>query len=582
MRIRRLDLVRYGKFTDRSVDFGPKPAGGPDLHVVFGLNEAGKSTALNAYLDLLYGIEERSRYAFLHDYSSMRVGGVLELDGNTGEYARVKQRTNSLLDSTGKPIMEAALGGYLSGLSRSDYGSMFSLDDDTLEAGGKAILDSHGDLGQLLFAGGAGVPHAADVLTGMRAEADRIHRKHAQHTELARLKKQLAELKAEKDAIDTLASTFEALEAERADASTRYDRMLSDRVALSCRLDAIAKYDRAIPKLAELQRLGSRLAGMPSTRVPVTTWEGTIADLIIADATVGTRMVATANEILRLERKLDDMNVDEALLANAERVRRLREMKARHDATDAELKSLRAELATKEGAIGAILGELGRPDEAEPSKLLLPVAATTTLRMLIEQRSMIDAEIRATRKEEIAAKNAVEAAQERVPSTPVPPTVRARIAAALGKSRENGQARRLLDAQETLDECMTRWNAWRARLHPWDCDPLDLAKMAVPLPGQLLAWNNELAHCRNQLAALRARVDDLENVRISLCNDRDALRGSHDLPEDAEAVAARQVRGAAWERHRQRMVEETAEAFEAALAVDDGICTRRLERKSVV
>lgn len=78
MRLRRLDLTRHGKFTDKSIDFGSTPSDGPDLHIVFGLNEAGKSTALSGFLDLLFGIEERSRYNFLHEYGSMRVGGVLQ------------------------------------------------------------------------------------------------------------------------------------------------------------------------------------------------------------------------------------------------------------------------------------------------------------------------------------------------------------------------------------------------------------------------------------------------------------------------------------------------------------------------
>ena len=53
MRLRRLDLVRYGKFTDRSLDFGRRPERGPDLHLVYGPNEAGKSTSISAWLDLL-------------------------------------------------------------------------------------------------------------------------------------------------------------------------------------------------------------------------------------------------------------------------------------------------------------------------------------------------------------------------------------------------------------------------------------------------------------------------------------------------------------------------------------------------
>ena len=61
MRLNRLDLTRYGKFTDRSLDFGAPAPGKADLHIVYGPNEAGKSTALSAFLDLLFGIEPRSQ-----------------------------------------------------------------------------------------------------------------------------------------------------------------------------------------------------------------------------------------------------------------------------------------------------------------------------------------------------------------------------------------------------------------------------------------------------------------------------------------------------------------------------------------
>ena len=99
MRLRRLDLARYGKFTDRVIDFGERPADGPDLHVVYGPNEAGKSTAFAAFLDLLFGIDARSRYNFLHPYPAMRVGASLELSGVVRELARIKRPQRSLLDA---------------------------------------------------------------------------------------------------------------------------------------------------------------------------------------------------------------------------------------------------------------------------------------------------------------------------------------------------------------------------------------------------------------------------------------------------------------------------------------------------
>ena len=49
MRLRRLDLSRYGMFTDHTINFGERIDGSPDLHIVYGPNETGKSTALGAF-----------------------------------------------------------------------------------------------------------------------------------------------------------------------------------------------------------------------------------------------------------------------------------------------------------------------------------------------------------------------------------------------------------------------------------------------------------------------------------------------------------------------------------------------------
>ena len=68
----------------------------------------------------------------------------------------------------------------------------------------KSILESRGDLGKLLFTASAGLGHASDTLNALEAEADGLYRKQAHGTELALLKKRLADLKSRKDAIDTL------------------------------------------------------------------------------------------------------------------------------------------------------------------------------------------------------------------------------------------------------------------------------------------------------------------------------------------------------------------------------------------
>lgn len=75
MRIRQLDLLRYGHFTNASISL---PHGVPDFQMLLGENEAGKSTAMNGVEDLLFGIPANSPRNFLHEYNAMRVGAVLE------------------------------------------------------------------------------------------------------------------------------------------------------------------------------------------------------------------------------------------------------------------------------------------------------------------------------------------------------------------------------------------------------------------------------------------------------------------------------------------------------------------------
>ena len=110
MRFSRLSLERYGRFEDCELDFR---SGSPDLHVIYGENEAGKTTSLAAVSDLLFGFPVRSPYNFMFDYSLLRVGAVLE-DGDTTLACRRKKGTSgTLLDADDAAIEESPLTAML-------------------------------------------------------------------------------------------------------------------------------------------------------------------------------------------------------------------------------------------------------------------------------------------------------------------------------------------------------------------------------------------------------------------------------------------------------------------------------------
>ncbi|RRH96665.1 hypothetical protein EH240_22015 [Mesorhizobium tamadayense] len=577
MRLRRLDLTRYGKFTDKAIDFGPKPSSGPDLHIVFGLNEAGKSTALSAYLDLLFGIEERSRYNFLHEYSSMRIGGLLEFEAQTLAVSRTKSRSNSLQDAEGRPLSEIAISAHLAGLSREAYSSMFSLDDETLEAGGKAILESRGDLGKLLFTASAGLGHASDVLAALETEADGLHRKQAQTTEIALLKKQFAELKSRKETIDTLASTFEALEAERVEAQNKYDRSLAERSALSARLATIDRYARAAPLLAEIKRKATRLAELPDIPSPPRTWSGSVAELIDHDARLRTRLQANADEIDRAKAKIEAIAVDEAVLAISEQVRGLADRKARYVSAGMDLPTRKMEVQMLDQTVANCLAALGRSAEQDPSRLILPAFVIGTLRNMVEQRSGITTSLRMARDEAAAALDGLNAARGRVSEErAVPEPARARLIAAVSEAKASSHLREIREARALEDERQTRLMDAMRRLQPWSGDADELSKISVPTPTHMAAWKTLAADLQRDKAVLSERLSEHEQNRVSTSSRLAAVHASVDIADDDTAAAIRRERDEAWRNHRAELKAETADVFAAALAKDDDVGTARL------
>ncbi|MER8632292.1 AAA family ATPase [Mesorhizobium opportunistum] len=581
MRLRRLDLVRYGKFTDRTIDFGPKPSSGPDLHIVFGLNEAGKSTALSGFLDLLFGIEERSRYNFIHEYSAMRLGGVLELAGVEHSFTRTKQRNSSLLDAIGKPVSEMAITAHLAGLSRDAYTTMFSLDDETLEAGGKAILESRGDLGKLLFTASAGLGHASDTLNALEAEADAIHRKQAQGTEIALLKKRLAELKSRKDDIDTLASTYEGLEAERRDASQQYDGIVNERAVLAARLEAIARLERARPMLADIRRKLIQLDGLPQTASPTRTWTGSIAELIDDDASLRTRLAGNVGEVERLTASIASADVDELILGISERIKRLAGSKVRCSSAGLDLPTRKVQLQILDNTVATCLSALGRTSEQDPAQLLLPAATVGTLRTMIEQRSGIATAVSAARDETAAAVDALQSARQRVgEERAVPESVRAKLGSALSKARASSHLAEVAAAREEEDAGTIRLEELRTQLRPWTGDASELASIAVPSAGQIASWKmaaTDLARARSVLAE---RLAECESNSTRHSARLDAFRSSINVADDEAAIASRRARDVAWATHRAALTSETADDFAVALARDDGVSTGRLANAS--
>ncbi|MBB4286118.1 ATP-binding protein [Roseospira goensis] len=598
MRLRRLDLTRYGTFTDHALDFGPA-GDGPDLHVVYGPNEAGKSTALAGFLDLLYGIHHQSPYGFRHDYKAMEVGALLEWNGQERAFTRIKARQGSLRDGHGQPVGETALGVALGGIDRDAYRTMFSLDDDTLEQGGEDILNSRGDLGQLLFAASAGLSGLSRVLDDLGQEADRFHRKRAHKTDLAEARRALEALEAERKALDVQASEYARRVRERDEARAGYEAALADLTDAKTRQKAVERLAAGLERRADLRRVQADLAALDDLPEPPPDWHDVIGPLMEEGARLATRRDGLAHRIAALEAELDGLDVDAAALAIGDRLDRLGEdAEAAYRTAVRDLPRRRAERRDQEARIAALLDRLERPRESDARDLLLPASTVGTLRDLIARRSGIVAQGESARREAARAADhlrAAEAAMQRVVGGSVAaddaadPDVGGAAATAwqaLGATvrtlRGDDAATRARLASAERDRLAGDLDDALAALAPWSGDADALAALAVPAAARVAAWRTALADADAAVAAQAREVARLTTERARRTAEIEAIRTATGVPDDAAAAARRAARDAAWRTHRAALDAATADAFAVALDADDSVTAARLTQATTV
>lgn len=266
MRLEHLALRRYGHFTDFELDFGQGPSqlteqtiehppgqspghteGKPgsqgsniqkaplaDLHVLYGPNEAGKSTTLAAINDLLYGFGRTTPWAFLHGYELLEIEATLSQQGQRFGVRRFKNHLSNLNNDR---LERFPLD--LQGLSREEYARRFSFDEQSLRDGGEQILQSSGDVGQALFSASAGLNNLQTAIHSAMESANAFWTPSKKNTELKALKDALQTNKKllTDSKLDT--ATYKKLQKNLSSAQKRKDLLATDRDKLQKKLDQL-------------------------------------------------------------------------------------------------------------------------------------------------------------------------------------------------------------------------------------------------------------------------------------------------------------------------------------------------------
>jgi uncharacterized protein YhaN len=192
MKFLSLHMRPYGSFDDKELDFAPQGAGG--LHLIYGPNGAGKSTTLRALRAVLFGL---AGGADAHRFPSkdLRLGA--HLQRSSGEELEYLRRTASKsplwLPSDDEALAEEQLSPFLGGMNRERFVSIYGLDLETMQAGGRELVKGEGDIGKALFGAALGGKHLASILERMQVEASKLYADNSSKPSINRC---LADLKA--------------------------------------------------------------------------------------------------------------------------------------------------------------------------------------------------------------------------------------------------------------------------------------------------------------------------------------------------------------------------------------------------
>lgn len=567
MRFASLSLERYGHFEDCELSFR---AGAPDLHIIYGANEAGKTTSMAAVSDLLFGFPTRSPYNFIYDYALLRVGAILEEEDNSLLCRRKKGTASTLLDGDDRPLDEGTLLAMLRGQTRETFGLSFSLNQEGLREGGRAMVEARNDLGRALFAAGSGLTGVSDELSKLEAEADAIWGPRASARRFFTMAQRDFETHS-RTVRDQSLKPKTWLDAKSAVAAKQEELTVAQRARdeLLAELSRIERIRRIGPSVRLRADLLTALEGH-STTIDITPQREAAAELAMAEADAARRVrIAAEKLVAEAGDKIDALDADPLVMAQAERIDGL--LAASGAASKARQDKIRLET---ELATGAVLvtrlreetGTIGNP----PTRIASSKLRELALQHVEDASALRQIEVS---EEELSHRRASAEAKDEPQTRDLSAIIAAVDAArALGADADlrcTSTRRKAELAASTLEQAL-------ARLAPWTGDTQALFALPSVTQAEMEDARLTLADIATEVGRESAEAARARQEAAILSLEMEQLSSGTAISAD-EIAASRAARSEHWQPLRDHVLaraslpspEQSVAAFEAKIAEAD-------------
>lgn len=575
MRLQQFSLDLFGHFSSKTFDFGTSEAGRSDFHVIYGPNEAGKTTTMEAFMRLLYGFPHREPYDFMHQRKNLRVSGILEIDGKPLRLTRLPVRAGSLRDQNDTVLPEAALQSHLGGLAEQDYRQLLCLDDETIERGGDEIVSSNGDIGRLLFSAAAGVSDLSGVLEQFKSKADGLYRKRASSTEMARLKKDLAEVERQIKELDVPASTYRKLKHALEVSRSEEEEVRTERSTLHKSKATLGALKLALPILAEIDTLEADLAPFSEYPKRLDFNPEDLVELLNKQTQLLADEKRLSDEIADLEVKLKKLERQPENLSLLDELELLDDLRSRHATADLDLEKRRNTLSEIDADMARAAADLQAREGTQAETLVLSPAQINQLEQAREQMRDAKNDVAGQQKEFDGLRTRLDDAKEMVAQAGANETPKAVIGPILNRYSVDMLAPRYASAKEALRTAAAALSDALSGL-TYKSQTFDTAPdcpVAIEEAEELGERHNALMEKRGKL---KNDCDELQRDIDTLKQRIAHVKGTSCIVDDQAAHTAMTERDQLWKTHKNSLSEATAAAFEYAMQTVDQICETRL------
>jgi uncharacterized protein YhaN len=357
MRLSELHIDGFGHFRDVSI--GPFDC---RVVILYGPNEAGKTTLLEFVRTMLFGFPNRYRDQYYPALAGGKHGGRLTLFDDAGARYMIERHAGpkggllSVKNEAGRELGQAALSTLLGDASADVFKNVFAFSLDELQSG--ALLKDEHVNGQI-YSAGLGATRLPDAFKSLAVAKDRIYAPRGRNRIINDLLAELQDVDRELDAIRGQAAAFARLRAERdaIDAALAANRCESS--ALASQQGQLTRLEAAWDDWVDLDDSQAKLAAISDVNgFP----EDAIARLETAEARVREAGKELQDAALQLEKARAAAAAeipDAALLADSDVLADLNRRRSAFDDAIRSLPERQAELASLEGALSDRLRNLG-------------------------------------------------------------------------------------------------------------------------------------------------------------------------------------------------------------------------------